>query len=350
MNTQKVDPNAEVGTPPYPRSTAIKKLVWEPAENVIRMGLGIEIHDVPGRTHDGGDNWPVTWGDDDRLYTTYGDGYGFDPVIPDKLGLGYSYLTGNAPDIQGFNVRSSNGENTGWGRKGKKGSGLLMVDGVLYMWLFHADEMGGQSQLAWSSDHAATWTFADWKFEEMGLCAFINYGKNYEGARDSYVYTVTHDKRKADDPSDRMILMRVPKDRIADRDAYEFFMGLDGEEPVWTADVAERGAVFEHKDACCRSGISYNRALGRYVWWQHVPNAPGHKDRGDTRFIGGFGIYDAPEPWGPWTTLYYTEKWDMGPGERAEFPTKWMSEDGKTMYLVFSGNDCFSVRKAVLEL
>ena len=23
----------------------------------------------------------------------------------------------------------------------------------------------------------------------------------------------------------------------------------------------------------------------------------------DTRFQGGFGIYDAPEPWGPWTTV-----------------------------------------------
>lgn len=41
----------------------------------------------------------------------------------------------------------------------------------------------------------------------------------------------------------------------------------------------------------------------------------------------------------------FTEKWDVGPGEASSFPTKWMSADGKTCYLVFSGDDAFSVRK-----
>lgn len=334
--------------PPYPPSKVIKGLEWEPADSMIRTALGVEFCSDTVKM-DGSDNWPVTWADDDRLYTLYGDGYGFDPVLDEKLGLGFGYVTGNLPEIQGFNLRS-NGENSGYGRNGKKGSGLLMVDGVLYAWLFHADEKGGQAQLAWSSDHAKTWTFSDWKFEEFGLCAFINYGQNYSGARDSYVYTVTHDHPKADVPADRMILMRVPKDRIGDRDAYEFFERLDGDEPVWTGDVALRGAVFEHRDACLRSGISYNSALKRYLWWQHIPNAPGHRDRGDTRFAGGFGVYDAPEPWGPWTTVYFTNQWDVGPGERAEFPTKWMSEDGRTVHLVFSGDDNFCVRKAELKI
>jgi hypothetical protein len=70
----------------------------------------------------------------------------------------------------------------------------------------------------------------------------------------------------------------------------------------------------------------------------------------DARFQGGFGIYDAPEPWGPWTTAYFTERWDVGPGETCSFPTKWMSADGKTLHLVFSGDDCFSVRRADLIL
>ncbi len=42
--------------------------------------------------------------------------------------------------------------------------------------------------------------------------------------------------------------------------------------------------------------------------------------------------------------------WDVGPGETASFPTKWMSADGKTVHLVFSGDDCFSVRKATLAV
>lgn len=64
------------------------------------------------------------------------------------------------------------------------------------------------------------------------------------------------------------------------------------------------------------------------------------------RFKGGLGIFDGPAPWGPWTTTYYAENWDVGPGETSCFPTKWMSSDGKTCYLVFSGDDCFSVRRA----
>ena len=70
--------------------------------------------------------------------------------------------------------------------------------------------------------------------------------------------------------------------------------------------------------------------------------------KADTRFEGGFGVYDAPEPWGPWTTAYFTEKWDVGPGDTASFPTRWMSADGKTLHLVFSWEDHFAVRKATL--
>ena len=64
----------------------------------------------------------------------------------------------------------------------------------------------------------------------------------------------------------------------------------------------------------------------------------------------GFAVYDAPEPWGPWTTAYFTEAWDVGTGETSSFPTRWMSADGKTLHLVFSGDDCFSVRRADLTV
>ena len=61
-------------------------------------------------------------------------------------------------------------------------------------------------------------------------------------------------------------------------------------------------------------------------------------------------MYDAPEPWGFWSTVLFTEHWDVGSGEQGDFPTKWMSEDVREIYLVFSGNDSFSVRKATLVL
>jgi hypothetical protein len=46
--------------------------------------------------------------------------------------------------------------------------------------------------------------------------------------------------------------------------------------------------------------------------------------------------------------VYFSEKWDVGPGESASFPTKWMSANGKSLYLVFSGDDNFALRKATL--
>ncbi|MEZ0256217.1 MAG: hypothetical protein ACAI37_13110, partial [Chthoniobacter sp.] len=61
-------------------------------------------------------------------------------------------------------------------------------------------------------------------------------------------------------------------------------------------------------------------------------------------------IYDASEPWGPWTTAFHTDSWDTGPGESSSLPTKWMSADGRTVHLVFSGEDHFCVRRGEIVL
>ena len=141
-----------------------------------------------------------------------------------------------------------------------------------------------------------------------------------------------------------MVLARAPKQSIRERNAYEFFEEVDSAgQPRWTSDVQRRGAVFASPGRCYRSTISYNAPLQRYLW---VQTGLGE----DTRFQGGFGIYDAPEPWGPWTLVFSTEEWDVGPGETASFPTKWISTDGQRLHLLFSGNDHFSVRGCSLKL
>jgi hypothetical protein len=81
------------------------------------------------------DNWPVTWGDDDHLHVSYGDGRGFEPLIDRKLSLGYARISGGPERFTAENLRSETGERTGDGRAGAKPSGLLMVDGVLYQWV-----------------------------------------------------------------------------------------------------------------------------------------------------------------------------------------------------------------------
>jgi CubicO group peptidase (beta-lactamase class C family) len=319
------------GAAPYPPSEVIPKIDWAPKDTIVRKARG-------------SDNWPLTWADDGHQYTAYGDGWGFEPFVPKKLGLGFARIEGDPPGFKGVNIRSPSGEQFGDGAKAKKASGMLCAESVLYLWTRNA----GNAQLAWSKDHGKTWEWADWKFTtSFGCPMFLNFGKNYAGARDEFVYVYSQDADSAYTPADRMVLARVPKGKIKERDAYEFFKGLDKEEaPIWSNQIAERGAVFTHKQRCYRSGITYNAGLKRYLWVQIIPGTEGKKV--DTRFEGGFGLYDAPEPWGPWTTVFFTEKWDAGPGETASFPTKWMSADGTTLYLVFSGDDHFAVRKVTL--
>ena len=314
-------------TAPYPPSPVISRIEWAPADTIVRRAPG-------------GDNWPMTWADDGELYTSYGDGNGFAPFVPEKLSLGFAKVSGSPESFRGENIRSPTGEQLGDGRHGKKASGMLMVDGVLYMWVRNA----GNSQLAWSTDHAKTWTWSDWKFtESFGAPSFLNFGRNYEGARDGYVYVYSTDAETAYLRADRLVLARVPKDRIRERGAYEFFVRLDEHgAPVWSQDIRERGGVFTNPGAVYRTQVTYHAPSKRYLL-----NTIGRGN--DTRFHGGFGIYDAPNPWGPWTTAFFTDNWDVGPGETNSFPTKWMSADGRTAWLVFSGDDHFSVRKATFH-
>ncbi|MBM3333330.1 DUF4185 domain-containing protein, partial [Candidatus Sumerlaeota bacterium] len=320
---------AETARDFHPASPIIKDIVWAPKETIACKAPG-------------SDNFPMTWADDDNLYAAYGDGWGFEPRVAEKLSLGFVKVSGSPSDFTGINIRSQSGEDKGDGKDGKKASGMLMVDGILYMWVRNA----GNSQLAWSTDHARTWKWCDWKFTtSFGCPTFLNFGKNYVGARDECVYIYSHDSDSAYTAADRMVLARVKKDQILNRDSYEFFQrtNTDGK-PVWTRDIGQRGAVFTRVGKCYRSGVTYNAALKRYLWCQTLPPEP------DARFCTGFGIFDAPEPWGPWTAVFSTENWDVGPGETSSFPTKWMSADGKTVALVFSGDDSFSVRKATLVL
>jgi hypothetical protein len=326
-----------VPIPPCPPSTIIASLHWAPKDEIVRQAPD-------------GDNWPVTWAHDGALYTTWGDGTGFPPKTARKLSCGFAHIVGGASDFRGFNIPTP-AEQLGQGRLGKKCWGILCVDRTLYVWFGHANLRGGASQLAWSHDEGRSWTFANWQFPEFGLMGFVNYGRDYGSARDDFVYAYSHDGPQADTPADRFVLMRARKDQLTKRDSWEFLKTLDpAGQPHWTLRIEDRGGIFRHADACLRSAMTYNEPLKRYLWWQQLPLPVGAEDRGDTRFSGGFGVYDAPEPWGPWTTAYFAPQWDTGPGEHGDFPAKWMSADGLTMHLVFSGDDCFSVRQAKVQL
>jgi len=312
---------------PYPPSPAIKSVAFAPKEEIIPKGHG--------------DNTPVTWADDDCIYTAFNDGYGFEPRPPKKLSAGLARIIGNPPDFRGENIPSPTGEQYGDGAKGPKTSGILMVDGVLYLWFRNVVK---NSRLAWSSDHAKTWEYGFTFTTSFGCPTFLNFGKNYDGARDQYAYVYSQDGPDAYGVFDGVVLARAPKTKIKDRDSYEFLKGLDEKnQPLWSRDIAQRTPTFVFSEHCQRLDVVYVPGIKRYLM------AIGYNHK------GGWGLYDAPEPWGPWTTAFHTERWDCGDTFSYRLPSKWISKDGRELYLVFSalGGDrryyAFTARKIALE-
>jgi len=317
----------EVGAP-YPPSPKIAGIDWAPLEEIRRAAPDC-------------DNWPMTWTDDDKIVAACGDGRGFAPFTPRKMGLLLTEIEGDARSFTGRNLKTSL-DNTGMGAEGLKASGLLMVDGILYIWLRNA----GNAQLAWSEDRGRSWTLAPWKFQEsFGHPSFLNFGRNYSGARDEFVYIYSPDSNTAYEAVPRLVLARAPKRRLRDPRAYEYFVKLSGGRARWTRSLRERGAVFENgRDLCYRTQVSYHAPSGRYLLVYAIQGPV------NSRFQGGLGVFDAPAPWGPWTTVHYTRLWDSAPGESLSFPVKWMEADGRTVHLASSSDDALSVRRAVLRI
>jgi hypothetical protein len=328
---------------PYPPSQAIPHITWD--ANAVRIG-------TPGNGgKDGvGDNWPITWADDGNLYTTYGDGPGFSRNPKVYLTLGFAKIVGNPPDITAEDILSDADTPAGGGQNGIKSSGLLMADRVLWMFVrnYKVDGNYRHSRLAWSKDYEKSWTWAGWHFSgTFGCPEFIQFGPNYRGARDSFVYVVSQANDDAYEYSPDVVMARVPTDKIGDRGAYEFFSGLGPRgRPAWSSDIAKRKPVFTDPRGVMRISMAYNAALRRYIM------TASHRV-GEGPHNASLGVFDSPEPWGPWATVYYDDHW--AGNDRVyhhKFPTKWMSADGRTMWLLYSGlggsNYAFVLRKATL--
>ena len=69
-----------------PAEARILDVRWDDPASIIRRARG-------------SDNWPTTWADDGHLYAGYGDGRGFEPLVPAKLSLGFARIAGTPPDF-----------------------------------------------------------------------------------------------------------------------------------------------------------------------------------------------------------------------------------------------------------
>lgn len=302
------------------------------------------------RLADGSGDWGTTWADDGHLYTSWGNGGGFGGTNLDgRVMLGFARIEGGADDYQAFNVWGGvRAENPA--EFGGKVYSLLSVDGVFYAWRCgdsDGDTALTTQELFRSTNRSATWRRTGVRFEQNMLAdgdpgfycpVFLQYGRDYDGARDEYAYVYAPEIQQANSlypqvPGE-VVLMRVPKTKINVRSAYEFFTGFGASgEPTWSFDGSKRKAVFEDAENGITQHIAavYNPGLDRYILTaEHSTHAEGN-----------FGMYEAPTPWGPWRTVEFTEGFGRFNTLDNSFmwviPSKWLSEDGVHFTMIYSG-------------
>ena len=336
--------------PPYPTSDYIVGIDWD---------LSTHVTAAPGS-----DLWPVTWASDGNLYTSWGDGGGFGGTNSDgRVSLGFARIEGLPENFQGINI---------WGGKDPENSAqfdgkspaIISVSGILYGWLNTQIGSLPDTKLIWSDNLGATWHTSEWSFPgEDGLSpsGFMNAGKDNADAKDNYVYAYGSNKLSEElGLADKVYLIRIPKDQIENRASYEFLSGFDvNSSPTWSADVNDRAPVFYDPNGVGSGGLAtvdYNPAIDRYIF------TVAHRAPGVVNSPGGrLGVFEGPNPWGPWSTVAYYDNW-LDAGDDYEglgwtFPGKWISTDGLTMWCVFSCWGCnsafddkFNLIKATLTL
>ena len=310
----------------------------------------IMIEDTREISFGNGDNFPITWADDGKLYIMYCDGVGFDDIPRNQwTSNGFAELVGTPPNIEGKNIPSPDIEFKGAGPKGRKASGLICIKGVLYALVRNLTTQGTGTSLFWSTDKGASWVESQWNWPEIGLADWLNMGQNYSENKDGYAYFIAHNGSDAYKIYDNFLMARVPVDSITHKSAYEYFAGWDAGQPLWTDKFAGRKPVFEAIGKCYRPNLVYNPGIKRYM----LVTLPWKKDGNYDRYLG---IFDAPNPWGPWTIA--TEKTDFSESRyHPRIPSKWISGDGLVFWYNFSvlqkrdeSRYKFNLEKATIKL
>jgi hypothetical protein len=326
----QVCPSRNISDAPYPASRFI-------------CGVGFQ-KSSHRREAPGSDNWPVTWADDNNQYTAWGDGGGFGGTNSDgRTSLGVARVSGDFDSYRGKNVwGGKNPENPA--QFGGKSYAIISIDGVLYMMVTPGSGTTGFNyiEVARSTNNSRTWQKANFRWNKSeGLIkpAFLQFGRDYAGARDDFVYVymigLEDDSGLVVQKPGRIYLLRVPKTEVfGSKSNYQYFNGLNSSgDPIWSDDISDKEPVFEDSNGVGWTlAVSYNAGLNRYLLTTEH----------DRSFRANLGIFDAPTPWGPWTTASYDSNWQgFREGSRGpfywNFSNKWLRNSGRDFTLVFTG-------------
>jgi len=293
-----------------------------------------------------GDTYPMTWADDGEIYAAAGD-----PLWGEtRDGLDVEKFSGGPTDYKITKVNPMN-DYKGWGGNGPKPSGMICVDGVLYLAFQNMlrtqrppfsliSQHGSDAQIVYSTNKGGFWVpalgnivapmFPGHKF---GGPAFINYGRNNANARDGYVYAVSSDQW---DNGSNLRLGRVAAGEIMRREAWEWVCAFTpGREPAWSHDLDESIPILSLHRWLGIPEMAYLAGIGRYLlltWRLHKDFSP---DEG-TDLI----VLESPEPWGPFALVHLEEYWEGKAFNPycPRVPLKWMEADGTRGWVQFSGS------------
>jgi hypothetical protein len=258
-----------------------------------------------------GDLWFTTWAEDDALYSGWGDGLGVN-MSAQPTDCGIARFTGTLPNITA--EERNHDAPTADPPVNDKPSSLLYAGGRLYGH-FHSP-LGDAwiGYLAYSDNRGATWTrlgfygegkpppagASPWTRDRNSMfrCMFfVNMGKAYALNGDGHVYGLGIGTEWGWTGS--VYLARVPVANVADYGAYEYYAGLNGSEPVWSPDQAD-AAPLPGLTTPDQGSAMYHPGIGRYL------------------FLTSRDLFEAPNPWGPWTlaakwaTKTIPEAWQGG--------------------------------------
>lgn len=320
---------SDLSKAPYPPSELIKGITWD-WETYTNAAPGSDL-------------WPVTWGPDDNLYVAWGDGGGFGGTDSDgRVAMGIGRIEGGPENWRGFNVNGGKkSEHPATFLKRGKTSALLSVQGTMYAMVNLQDGTWPDVNhaLAWSQDKGAHWFQVDWVFPRgvghFQPAKFVNFGKDYSGVPESlagYVYVCGQKQPEMGRNGTKLYTMRVPIGKIREQlDYVKLFGRTDPSEdangnPLPVSERSDR--LFIDTNGVAIAGIVYNPGIKRFLLTCYHTGP------------GQLGVFEGPMPWGPWRTIAYYENWGgmgtEGEGLSCEFPQKWMSADGLTLWSIFA--------------
>ena len=160
-------------------------------------------------THDrrapGSDNWAITWADDGQQYTSCGDGWGFSKAGRKKVSalrkVSATRPKLTAASIFGFEVESQSGS---FPLKATCICGLPLEAPQTHL--------RNRGSISLMTTALAGLSGLDFQFNAgFFKPTFLQFGKDYTGARDGYVYSYAPERTISGFKSPEKLLLRVPK-------------------------------------------------------------------------------------------------------------------------------------------